>query len=245
MTALFSRRLRCAWTFSPGLPIWRLHPPVNNRIIGEVRNVNAKTATFFALDATTGSCLWRDRELHDAWWVAIERVAGDTLVLHGFSSPDLPVIRGVTVVDIPRCEVIWTNNEWAGDESALADAGVDPSAAGADKESTFPIMRDPLAQEIDRPILAFWPASDLPGPLETAECDRYTIVAGHVRTGSRDPSQLKHMLKVHESDSGKVVYADTLAAAAQGIAPEAFFLHGNMLYYIRERTTLCAVRLRE
>lgn len=244
MVALFSRRLRISWEFTPGLPIWRLHPPVNNHIIGEVRDTTAKRVTFFALNAVTGSCLWRDRELHDAWWVAIERVAGDKLVLHGFSSPDMPVVRGATVVDIPRCEVTWKSAGWDGDESALAEAGVDLSSGAIGEQTRFPIPCDPLGGEASGYGLASsWPIHDLPGPLEYLECGRHAVAAGHIRKRSDPSSPLMHVLKVHQAGSGKVVYEDTLAAAAHGIVLEGFFVHAGMLYYIRERQTLCAVKL--
>ena len=244
MVALFSRRLHRAWEFTPGQPIWRLHPPVNKRIIGEVRDVEARQATFFALDAVTGSCLWRDRELHDAWWVAIERVAGDKLVLHGFSSPDSPVLHGATVVDIPGGTVVWSNREWTGNESELRDAGVDLSAVSIGEDTLFPIPCDPHGQEkAGYAFLSRWPINELAGALDFAGCGRYTIVAAHIKTGSGDTTGLMHVLRVHDTESGNVVYEDTLAAAAKGLAPDAFFVQGGVLYYLRERKTLCAVKL--
>jgi len=217
---------------------------VNRRIIGEVRNAEARQTTFFALDGESGECLWRDRVFHDAWWVAIERVAGDRLVLHGFASPDSPLLRGVTVVDIPGCEVVWANKEWSGDESELAAAGVDLSAGDAGENVLFPIAYDPHGQELSQqPFVSAWPRDAIVGWIETAGHGPRTIAAAHIASGSGTAQSLAQVVKVHDAASGKVLYEDTLVGEAKGIAPEAFFVHEGTLYYIRERRTLCAVRI--
>ena len=244
MVALFLRRLRPAWEFTPGLPVWRLHPPVNGRIIGEVRDSEAKRASFFALIAKTGVCLWRDRELHDSWWVAIERVVGDTLVLHGFRSPDYPVPRGVTVVNMLTGAVVWSDADWTGDETALANAGVVLSGGESTGEAIFPVAHDRhdpgSAQNV---ALAKWPIDVVVGPMETADQGDHTVVAAHVKSDRSDDASLKHLLKIHNAETGKILYEDTLVAAAKGVALDAFFIHEGMLFYIRERATLCAVEL--
>lgn len=244
MVALFSRRLRPAWEFTPGLPVWRLHPPVNGRIIGETRDPAAKRAAFFALDAETGACLWRDRELHDPWWVAIERVSGDTLVLHGFRSPELPVPQGVTVVNIPTGTVTLSDAEWTGDEAVLANAGVALSGGVVSTEAVFPIAHDPRDPgPAQNQVLTHWPIEAVVGPIETASRGEHTVVAAHVKSNRGNEELLSHLIKVHDSSTGKTVYEDTLVASAKGISPDAFFIHEGTLFYIRERATLCAVKL--
>lgn len=244
MVTLLSRRLRAAWDFTPGSPLWRVHPPVEGRLIGEVRDPEARRASFFALDAATGRCLWRDRELHDGWWVAIERVAGDKLVLHGFASPDLPVPRGATVVDVTTGNIVWSQPDWTGDEAVLADAGVMSTGDEALAEVQFPVGQDPLDPELPQsPVAAAWPVDTIVGPFETAGYGMHTVAAAHVRSGQGAEFPFVHLLKVHDALSGKVVYEETLMAGAKGIAPDAFFIHDGMLFYIRERKTLCAVRI--
>jgi hypothetical protein len=244
MTPLFSRRLRPSWEFTPGLPLWRLHPPVNGTIIGEVRDPEAKRTSFFALNAVTGDCIWRDREFHDAWWVAIERVSGDRLVLHGYTSPDFPMPKGVTVVDIPSGTCVWSDAEWTGDEQALAGAGVPHSGMESVRETIFPASHDPQDPEaVQSVVLARWPMDMVVGPMETADHGDRTVVAAHVKNGKEEQISLVQLLRVQTTRTGKVIYEDTLVAAAKGIAPDAFFIHEGMLFYIRERATLCAVRL--
>jgi hypothetical protein len=242
MVALFTHKLRPAWDFTPGLPIWRLHPPVDGRIIGEVRNVETQHASFFALNADSGHCIWRDREFHDAWWVGIERVAGNRLVLHGFAAPDSPVLRGATVVDINSGTILWSDAMWNGDEAPLLNAGVELAGTRAGEGVSFPTMQHPqTAEATERAPLASWPVHEIVGGIELATLGGYTIAAAHITKGSG--GMLQHQLKIHNSGNGKILYEDTIVASAKGLAPDAFFLHGGTLYYIRERKTLVALAL--
>jgi hypothetical protein len=244
MVALFSHTLRPAWEFTPGLPIWRLHPPVDGRIIGEVRNVETQRTCFFALTADLGRCIWRDREFHDPWWVGIERVTRNRLVLHGFEAPDSPVLRGATVVDITSGNILWSDAGWNGDEVSLLNTGVEVDGAGVEDSVSFPVMIDPRkAEETEKTVVAVWPVTEIVGGIELATNGNYTIAAAHLNAGGGDMGTLRHLLKIHDSRNGKVLYEDTIAASAKGIAPDAFFLHAGTLYYIRERKTLIAVAL--
>jgi hypothetical protein len=244
MVALFTRRLRLAWEFTPGLPVWRLHPPVNGRMIGEVRDPKGEHATFFALDASSGKPLWRDKELHDPWWVAIERVAGDKLVLHGYVAPDYPVLHGLTVVDIPTGNVIRTDKEWNGEASALESAGVDLQSKNGEDAPVFPetiAAGDPAAA----PALAAggWLPDLVDGPVEIAAHGNHLVCAAHIKGGTPANATLSQRLAVVDVSKGKAVFNDTLVAAAKGVAPDAFFIHTGVLYYLRERSTLCALQL--
>ncbi len=104
--------MKRSWTFAPGGAIWRVHPAVSGRIIGEERDLKKRTVTFFALEFPSGTVLWKRLGAQEQWWTGIDRVEGDLLFVHGFASPDLPVHQGITVVDIPLGKVLWSNSAW-------------------------------------------------------------------------------------------------------------------------------------
>jgi hypothetical protein len=263
MVRLFSHRPHSAWEFTPGEPIWRLHPPVSGHIVGETRNVETKHASYFAVQSDSGRCLWRDREFHDPWWVAIERVSGERLVLHGYAAPDSPVIRGVTVVDVLAGSVVLSDPEWTGNDSLLVEAGVNPADQGI-AGTAFPVMYDPQSAQQERnAVLAAWPVEKIVGGIEIADHGTYTIAAAHLLTESAGRETLQQQLKIQDTAGGKVLYEDTIVASAKGIAPDAFFISAidplplsprerglggessksSTLYYIRERKTLVAVKI--
>ena len=110
---LFTRNLKIRWLYTPGATIWRVHPAVRGRILGEERDLERKQVSFFALDMATGAVLWHRPGVGDPWWVGMNRVAGDLLFVHGFATPDLPVQRGVTVIAAATGEHLWSRTEWS------------------------------------------------------------------------------------------------------------------------------------
>lgn len=101
-----------SWSFSPGGAVWRVHPAVAGRMVGEERDLTERRVTFFALDFPSGKVIWKGLGVEEQWWTGIERVEGDLLFVHGFVSPDLPMHRGITVIDIPQGTVLWSNPAW-------------------------------------------------------------------------------------------------------------------------------------
>ena len=104
--------MKHSWKFSPGGTIWRVHPAVSGRFVGEERDLEQRRVTFFALDFSTGRVLWKGLAVEEDWWTGIERVDGDLLFVHSFASPDLPTHQGITVIDISKGRVLWANPGW-------------------------------------------------------------------------------------------------------------------------------------
>jgi hypothetical protein len=99
-------------TYTPGKTVWRVHPAVNGRLVGEERDTEQRRVSFFALDFASAKPLWQGLTLEQQWWTGIDRVEGDLLFVHGFVSPDLPMKRGITVVDIPTGKMLWAEPLW-------------------------------------------------------------------------------------------------------------------------------------
>ncbi|MCC6397227.1 MAG: DUF4905 domain-containing protein [Bacteroidetes bacterium] len=104
--------MKRSWTFAAGGTIWRVHPAVSGRIVGEERDLEQRRVTFFALDFSTGKVLWKGLAAGEQWWTGIDRVEGDLLFVHGFASPDLPTHQGITVIDIAQGRMLWASVGW-------------------------------------------------------------------------------------------------------------------------------------
>lgn len=98
--------------YSPGAHVWRVHPAVNGRLVGELRDTGNRRVAFFALAFPEGTMLWEGLTVDEQWWTGIDRVEGDLLFIHGFVSPDMPMHRGITVVDIPTGKQLWSQPLW-------------------------------------------------------------------------------------------------------------------------------------
>jgi hypothetical protein len=105
------RSIRPSWEFATKGFIWRLHPAEGGKLVGEERDVESKTASFFCLDLTVGAALWKEKNYGEQWWTGIETVHRDVIILHGFATPDLPEHKRLTAVDLGTGDQLWRNDE--------------------------------------------------------------------------------------------------------------------------------------
>jgi len=119
---LRSDRVRPEWTYTADGMLWRLFCVKEGRMVGECRDQERKTASFFCLDENSGLPLWKNLQLEETWWVGIEAVLGDTLILHTYAKPDMPQHRGIRAFHVATGAPLWRNDEstfWFGVEERL------------------------------------------------------------------------------------------------------------------------------
>ena len=79
--------------------------------VGEDRNIQLKTVTFFCIDQRTGKMLWKDIELEEKWWVGIESIQGKVVFFHGFAKPDMPDHKKIYAYDLQTGKQLWYNSD--------------------------------------------------------------------------------------------------------------------------------------
>jgi len=99
--------LELAWSFDAGGNVWRLIPTATGHILGEVRKHEEKRASYFCLDEASGRTLWRDRAFDEPWWIGIEAVAGEVVLLHTYEKPDMPQHRSMIAIDLRSGREVW------------------------------------------------------------------------------------------------------------------------------------------
>jgi hypothetical protein len=104
------KQLQPAWNFNAGMLIWRVFFTSNNRILGETRNQDEKSTSFFCVDIHSGKPLWQNIGFDEPWWIGIEAVHEGWMILHGFVRPDMPEHRGIRVIDIESGKLLWKND---------------------------------------------------------------------------------------------------------------------------------------
>lgn len=110
---LKSDRLAPDWTFPADGVIWRMMLAGRERLIGECRDPEKRVASFFCLDMATGKVVWEDLRLDEPWWVGIEAVQDDVILLHKFAKPDMPEHKGVWAYDVISGVQLWRNDDVA------------------------------------------------------------------------------------------------------------------------------------
>jgi len=106
-----SHDIKPEWAFTAEGVLWRLMCAVGGKIVGEARDQERRSASFFCLDEQTGVPFWKDLRLEEPWWVGIEAVIGDTLLFHSYSKPDMPQHRGVRAFNVQTGGERWRNDD--------------------------------------------------------------------------------------------------------------------------------------
>jgi len=277
-----AHRIQPAWSYSVKGAIWQVRPANGGVLVGEERRIEEKKAIFFCLDRENGQELWQKSSPGDSWWIGIEAVHKDTILFHGFATPNLPQHRGIIAVDVLTGKKLWEDPQLeftgAGNDSVIGwremlagqtfveldgrsgmlrrnlDAAdirrlkqqwLPPTEAN---EVKFPLPLEQLAADDPGLVAAVkehYDAGTLAGPVEAVEQKGLIIFDYHDQSGqgtSEDPL-FSNVVKVVERATGALVYSDTVSTGAHAVVPELFFLQHDMLYYIKERRTLMAVRL--
>lgn len=108
-----SRTLKPAWSYTaPGL-VWRLLLSDSGICVGESRDQLKKEVSFFALNARSGQVLWDKRVFDELWWIGIEAVTKDVLLLHKYVQPDRPEHKGIVALGLATGKQIWVNADVA------------------------------------------------------------------------------------------------------------------------------------
>ncbi|NUN68799.1 MAG: DUF4905 domain-containing protein [Bacteroidetes bacterium] len=238
-------------------------------IIGEDRDTESKTASFFCVDGSTGRTLWSGKDFGEAWWIGLLGVKDGTLYLHGFKKPDMPEHKHIFAVDVRTGQLRWKNSDCAflavaendvfgfkdlferrvfyridgrtgtllEELTALPDS-VDPNERYERTDFRFPspvpkeAIPAPVAPHITDAVAAEYVAGE-----------RYTVLNTH-RRNTPPAEGLTNRVMVIGNDGHRVLFTDTLNSATPYPVPDSFFMDGDRLYYIKERTTLTAVRLK-
>jgi hypothetical protein len=268
------------WTFAPGGVLWRLMFAPGH-IIGESRSQEEKRVRFFCVEETTGEALWTALPVEERWWVGIEAVQQDVVLLHGFTKPDMPEHRGLRAFDLKSGKPLWASEDaayWFSqgervytvrtlfDKRTVAvfdlRTGKQLDDQPTDMESLAPLRQKGLVEQEDAGI--FFPQmfnpSEVPSNLVDVVVrvtDRTTLAGSiesllhrdrlifdfHEQVKVPGGHELRGWLFVINVRRSKVIHAAVLADHARAAVPDSFFIRGDRLFYVQDRTTLTAIRL--
>ncbi len=271
MFGLFkSRSVRIGWEFRVSGVFWRLLPHAGRYLIGEERDVSTKRVTFFCIDFESGHPQWQGISLGESWWIGIEAVHGDSIILHGYTSPDMPEHRKIYVLDLHTGALRWQNDDLAfvaveGEslfakkslsddlsmvELSLRDGhilheGVERVPSGSVSGQSLALFPRPVRTfaELPQGARTFFGKSsvrqDAASGIECLEEGEQVIVSWYEPVGDQPaPSSWRQQLAVVGAGNGAVQFSDTLSANTAYPVPDAFFLMGHRLCYVRERSHL-------
>lgn len=97
-----------AWEYRAEGLLWHVRLANRGIVIGEERLPDKKQALFFGIRQDNGTVLWKRGLADSPWWIGVEAVHGDLLLLHGFASPDMPQHKGIFALDLSTGEDRWS-----------------------------------------------------------------------------------------------------------------------------------------
>ena len=273
------RKVRPAWTYRVQGIIWRLVFADPELIVGETRDLDKKLASFFCLNHRDGSTLWEGVTFEEKWWIGTEAIHRDRVLLHGFATPDMPVHKGVTAVDVFTGKVVWSNQDVAFydavNDSVIVSKGALDGRSLLELDGRTGRLLSTWGEDMDIPdkptpqagtgVLMFpapltmisehgailagknIPQDDIVGDVEAIENGDLLLVGFHQRSHAETGSEtsITDSLRIIDLNKNEIVYSEMLNTGASRIVPDMFFTREDMLYYVKERTTLVAVNLDE
>jgi hypothetical protein len=124
---------------------------------------------------------------------------------------------------------------------ALRPAGEPPSGV------LFPVVvpwGENGAPEPSAAVMELVGRGPLAGEVEIIDAEGRWLIGWHERITPDDPaSPLRHRFMIADAATQSVLYRDEIDSKVNVPVPDLFIRRNEMAYYIRERETLCAVRL--
>lgn len=269
--SLFSgSALSPAWKYSADRILWRIMFSGSSYIIGEDRDTETKTVSFFCLNAVTGKVLWEKKNFGEQWWIGLDAVKEGRLYLHGFRKPDMPEHKNIIAVDLTDGEILWKNTDCTflaihppyifgykdlferrvyyrlDDSTGLLLEELKELPEGVEsniqyERTDFTFARPVTAGDSDAWEYAF----ETPGFLSAEFIEQDNFIVLNIYSHNAPPEEgLKNTVTVIDSTTKKKVYSDVLNGSTPYPVPDSFFADGSRVYYIKERKTFVAIDLK-
>jgi len=110
-SSFFPRSLTTSWSFACQGTLWRLLLGERGTIVGECRDQEKKETQFFCLQGETGTLSWLHTRTEERWWIGLEAVCKNRVLIHGFETPDLPGHKRLIALDLDSGTEVWRNDE--------------------------------------------------------------------------------------------------------------------------------------
>jgi hypothetical protein len=106
-----NQKLVPAWQYRCDGILWRIQVSDKGMIIGEDRDTEKKTVSFFCIEEKSGEVLWNKRTFEETYWISIDSINANTVFFHEFKSPSFPEKKRIYAVDVFSGKLKWKNNE--------------------------------------------------------------------------------------------------------------------------------------
>ena len=102
-------KIKKKYAHDNGCQIWRILPTETGKLIIEEREKDNKQVYFNCLNIESGKKIFKNFQMEEKFWIAIESVYKDIIYFHKFVKPDMPQHIGVIAMDLNEQKILWKN----------------------------------------------------------------------------------------------------------------------------------------
>lgn len=241
--------------------IWNMVvSPEADALILELRDLQKKQVRFSALDLKSNAFIWLNKVLDEPWWVNLSLVARDVIVFTVYLDTNNPDKKGVVACALKDLTPLWWNNDFsvaALGESAITgftskfglqqitlDVQTGQKREGSQEIRPIPIrgLQKPNQYqegsqyfETVKTFLLNHLNLKAVSALEYLETDKIIVISGY--TENQGAGDLANFLIVL-SRQGDVLLKESLSPQVKGIGSDTFFLLGDLLFFVKNKTEL-------
>jgi hypothetical protein len=226
--------------------IWKVKVHKSGTVAIETRSSDTKQVAFSAANFRTGEVYFREKTYEEPWKLNLAYAGPQSLLISGYERSEIPENKGILSVESRTGQPIWQKFNISLRD--VCDIGIQVYNPRLQPRKYFWI--DHLSGDLqENPPVSFAMDEDLmfpeisssnqaPSFIEIADMvgDVHTLSSLNVQFLSfhelRD-NYLQQRLVVYQGD--KILLDDIIASGIQKLQPEAFFIHQNHLFYIRNR----------
>jgi hypothetical protein len=259
-----SEAIRLSFSEKVNGVIWKtLADPVHKRLYLEVRDLSRKQVSFSAVDLETATWLWKDVSFDERWWISLQAVFNNMLLLTIYTDTHNPDQKSVLAFDVTTQKTAWWKNNftvtsvsagqvWGVDTKfgarevvlSLTDGQMLPQEALLLQEEqnlmiTRPFQYQEGTTHFDS-VRTFLNIKCEISPIITIEyCEYHSLILISAFTGKND---LANYLFVFNS-SGELMIKETLGEHLNGIALDTFFIFSGYLIFVKNKCELVSYKL--
>src|SRR6187402_3459189 len=82
-------------------------------LVFEIRDNQRKQVSFAALNVKDNSWLWQNKMSEEMWWVNLNGVSSDRILLTMYTETNNPDKKGILVYDLSSFTLCWWNNDFS------------------------------------------------------------------------------------------------------------------------------------
>ena len=226
--------------------IWKIEIDEENELIAiETRSAEKRSATFSVYNFLSGHCYFKEKSTENSWWWSLDRIHKGFMYLHGYKNEKSPERRGIIAWNAKTGEMAWQHFNYSLDkisaEGLIAhNTLIQPAREELLAPESGEIIRknlegySELNRDIRFPEVYLSPskpefiAENLAGPIFYLEISEKTAWSFHVKTDE------KFTQKLIVTENNSIILDKNLAEKIPKLNPEAFFMHKNYLFCIRD-----------